>query len=205
VTAFRSVTRGTWAIDGKYPADSPRALAGRDGFWQDCGRKLAGAGSQKPRRMSIYVGLQGRITGCLLWVATEASDETVVCHDWATLKDALQKGQTFAYDLTGSSCTSGAARRTVAIVANAESERGHNAPTAFPVYLDEETLVTPSNRTSGNTSVCQIPFGIRTRVFSSGVDGDQPSASRRTLCHGGRIPSSGWVGGARVPPKEARV
>jgi len=53
----------------------------------------------------------------------------------------------------------------VAIVANAESERGHNAATAFPVYLDQETFVTPSNRTSENTSVCQIPFGIRTRVI----------------------------------------
>jgi hypothetical protein len=143
VTAFRSVTRGTWAIDGKYPADSPRALAGRDGFWQDCGRKLAGAGSQKPRRMSIDVRLQGRITGCLLWVATEASDETVVCHDWATLKDALQKGQTFAYDLTGSSCTSGAARRTVAIVANAESERVPRRATENQLTLTSVVLSRP--------------------------------------------------------------
>jgi len=30
----------------------------------------------------------------------------------------------------------------VETVANAESERGHNAATAFPVYLDEETFVT---------------------------------------------------------------
>ena len=72
----------------------------------------------------------------LLWVATQASDETVVCHDWAALKDALQKGQTFAYEFDGSSCTSGAAPRTVETVANAERERGHNAATAFPVYLD---------------------------------------------------------------------
>jgi hypothetical protein len=66
VTAFRSVTRGTWAIDGKYPADSPGALAGRDEFWQDGGQELAAAGNQKPGKMSIYVRLQGRITGCFV-------------------------------------------------------------------------------------------------------------------------------------------
>jgi hypothetical protein len=50
--------------------------------------------------MSIYVRLQVRITGLLylLWVATQASNEAVVCHDWAALKDAIQKGQTFAYE-----------------------------------------------------------------------------------------------------------
>jgi hypothetical protein len=37
-------------------------------------------------------------------------------------------------------------------------------------------------------------------------DGDQPSASRRTLCHGGRIPSSGWVGrGTGAAKRGARL
>jgi len=35
-----------------------------------------------------------------LWVATRASDP-VVCHDWEALKDALQKGRTFAYEFDG--------------------------------------------------------------------------------------------------------
>jgi hypothetical protein len=46
-------------------------------------------------------------------------------------------------NLTASSCTSGAARRTVEIVANAEHGRGHKAMTALAVYLAEETFATP--------------------------------------------------------------
>jgi len=34
-------------------------------------------------------------------VPTEGSDEAVVCHDWAALKSAVQKGQTFAYEFDG--------------------------------------------------------------------------------------------------------
>jgi len=50
-------------------------------------------------------------------------------------------------------------------------------PLPFPVYLDEE--VTPSNRTGGNTPVCQIPFGIRTRVIPYGSCWSPPSDRRR--------------------------
>ena len=37
-----------------------------DEFWQDCGKELAAAGNEKPGKMSIYVRLQGRITGCFV-------------------------------------------------------------------------------------------------------------------------------------------
>jgi len=34
-------------------------------------------------------------------VATQASDDALVCRDWAALKDAIQKGQTVAYEFDG--------------------------------------------------------------------------------------------------------
>jgi len=34
-------------------------------------------------------------------VATYASNDAVVCHDWAALKDLIQKGQAFAYEFDG--------------------------------------------------------------------------------------------------------
>jgi len=39
---------------------------GRDEFWHDRGKGLAGADTQKPGKASIYLTLQGRITGCFV-------------------------------------------------------------------------------------------------------------------------------------------
>ena len=69
---------------------------------------------------------------CLLLVAIQGSNETVVCRDWAALKDALQNGQRFAYEFDGKQLHIWRGAPNVEIVANAEREPGHNAATAFP-------------------------------------------------------------------------
>jgi len=48
------------------PRIRPTLRSSRDEFWQDGGKELAAAGNQKPGKMSIYVRLQGRITGCFV-------------------------------------------------------------------------------------------------------------------------------------------
>jgi hypothetical protein len=75
----------------------------------------------------------------------------------------------------------------VEIVANAERERGHNAATAFPVYLDEEpSLRRQIGRAETRlyakslwaTTPGRFPLGIRTRVFGHAVPGVTVSCSK---------------------------
>jgi hypothetical protein len=65
ITAQATLGVPTFCPECESPlTEGPRA--GTDEFWQDGGQELAGAGNQKPGKMSIYVRLQGRITGCLV-------------------------------------------------------------------------------------------------------------------------------------------
>lgn len=78
-------------------------LAGRDEFCQHSGKELVGAGSHKPKQAEHLCGVaksDHRLL-CSLSVSTQAFDGPVVCDDWAALKDAIQGGQTLAYEFDG--------------------------------------------------------------------------------------------------------